>query len=407
LVSIIKADNWAVLVAGSNGYWNYRHQSDVCHAYHTLSKNGIPDDHIIVMMYDDIANASENPKKGSMINEPNGPNVYPGTPKDYTGSDVTPQNFLKILKGEYMGKDKKTLQTGPNDNVFIYFTDHGGPGIIAFPNYQLLHVKDLIDTLKYMFDNHKYKQLVFYMEACESGSMFNNVLPNTWKIYAETASNPSKSSYACYYDSTYQTYLADCYSINFLNHTDTHDISTTTLDQQFEDVHKQTTESPVCLYGDKSMGSEVIGKFQGTINALRKKSSVAPVTMGPWDRVSSRDAKLIYLQRKVADTNDMNTRNIYIKQLEKYQADMNKAEVQWSAFKGLLNLNEPNDSDDCYPKASINTVCMKEVAEMSNSIVGRFAEHSIKYSKYLNQACAQGRSIHEIENALRKISKVF
>lgn len=26
-------DHWAVIVAGSNGFWNYRHQADVCHAY--------------------------------------------------------------------------------------------------------------------------------------------------------------------------------------------------------------------------------------------------------------------------------------------------------------------------------------------------------------------------------------
>ena len=38
LVSLTKAANWAVLVAGSNGYYNYRHQSDVCHAYQILHK---------------------------------------------------------------------------------------------------------------------------------------------------------------------------------------------------------------------------------------------------------------------------------------------------------------------------------------------------------------------------------
>ena len=26
------ADNWAVLIAGSNAYYNYRHQADVAHA---------------------------------------------------------------------------------------------------------------------------------------------------------------------------------------------------------------------------------------------------------------------------------------------------------------------------------------------------------------------------------------
>lgn len=51
------AANWAVLVAGSNGWYNYRHQADVCHAYQILHKNGIPDSNIIVMMYDDIANS--------------------------------------------------------------------------------------------------------------------------------------------------------------------------------------------------------------------------------------------------------------------------------------------------------------------------------------------------------------
>ena len=25
---------WVLLVAGSRGYYNYRHQADICHAYH-------------------------------------------------------------------------------------------------------------------------------------------------------------------------------------------------------------------------------------------------------------------------------------------------------------------------------------------------------------------------------------
>ncbi|GMH22761.1 hypothetical protein Nepgr_024604 [Nepenthes gracilis] len=31
---------WAVLVAGSSGYGNYRHQADVCHAYQILKRGG-------------------------------------------------------------------------------------------------------------------------------------------------------------------------------------------------------------------------------------------------------------------------------------------------------------------------------------------------------------------------------
>jgi legumain len=104
-ISSTFAANYAVLVAGSNGYYNYRHQADVCHAYQILHKNGIPDSNIVVMMYDDIAQNTQyveyidklehfiyfyfifrNPTKGVIVNHPAGNDVYQGVPKDYTGT---------------------------------------------------------------------------------------------------------------------------------------------------------------------------------------------------------------------------------------------------------------------------------------------------------------------------------
>ena len=54
----------AVLVAGSAGYYNYRHQADIAHAYHILVNNGMDPENIITMMYDDIANNLLNPYPG-------------------------------------------------------------------------------------------------------------------------------------------------------------------------------------------------------------------------------------------------------------------------------------------------------------------------------------------------------
>lgn len=72
---------WALLVAGSSGYENYRHQADICHAYQILKKGGLKDENIIVFMYDDIAYNVQNPRPGVLINHPNGPDVYYGVPK--------------------------------------------------------------------------------------------------------------------------------------------------------------------------------------------------------------------------------------------------------------------------------------------------------------------------------------
>lgn len=70
-----------LLIAGSNTYDNYRHQADVCHSFQVLKNHGIPESQIVVMMYDDIANADENPYPGTIINKPGGKDVYHGVPK--------------------------------------------------------------------------------------------------------------------------------------------------------------------------------------------------------------------------------------------------------------------------------------------------------------------------------------
>jgi len=73
-----KENHWAVIVAGSDGYWNYRHQADTCHAFHVLKNNGIPESQIIHFAKDDIAFNSRNPFPGMLFNKPNGKNVYEG-----------------------------------------------------------------------------------------------------------------------------------------------------------------------------------------------------------------------------------------------------------------------------------------------------------------------------------------
>lgn len=94
------ADNWAVLVAGSSGYFNYRHQADLCHAYKVLIQHGLHPEHVVTMLFDDVAHAEDNPFPGELFNRPDGEDVYKGCGKDYVGEDVTPENFIAVLTGD-------------------------------------------------------------------------------------------------------------------------------------------------------------------------------------------------------------------------------------------------------------------------------------------------------------------
>ncbi|GFW80436.1 legumain [Trichonephila clavipes] len=79
-------------------------KADICHSYQILKNHGFTDERIILLITDDIANNGENLTPVVVINHPNGNNFYKGVSKDYTDEDVTPKNFMAVLKG-----DEKTL----------------------------------------------------------------------------------------------------------------------------------------------------------------------------------------------------------------------------------------------------------------------------------------------------------
>jgi legumain len=43
------------------------------------------------------------------------------------------QNFLAAIQGdeELAAAGKKVVKSGPKDHVFIFFADHGGPGMLS------------------------------------------------------------------------------------------------------------------------------------------------------------------------------------------------------------------------------------------------------------------------------------
>lgn len=210
-----------------------------------------------------------------MFNKPNGEDVYGGCNIDYKGSSVTPENFLNILKGNaagVSGGNGKVLKSNANSKVFINFADHGAVGLIAFPS-SYLYANDLNDAINYMHTNSMYNELVFYLEACESGSMFENILADDINVYAITAANADESSWGtyCYPDDEVNgqhinSCLGDLFSVNWMEDADAKDASTETLDVQYNTVMTETTLSHVMRYGDLDFKDEVVGDFYGDLD---------------------------------------------------------------------------------------------------------------------------------------------
>jgi len=403
---------WAVLVAGSNTWDNYRHQADVYHAYQILHKHGIPDERIIVMHYDDIASDPENPLPGKVINQPNGNDVYHGVPKDYTGDTVTPDTFLKVIQGipTNVGSGK-VLQSGPNDHVFINFVDHGGPGIIAFPNDDVVTVKQLNDAILAMHSKQMYNKLVFYVEACESGSMFEGVLPANINVFATTAANSQESSWGCYCDVPgWTTCLGDTYSVNWMQDSDKEDIETETLQTQYTIVKQETNESHVMEYGDQTISQLTVGQFQGRqgrrplIGLPRMQFPKVP--SGKNSRVPTHDIPIHNLKRKLQRTNS-------IIEKQKLQNELNITLAKRSLVEAIVTRIAQVASLDFVQTRRVLTQRVNRIGDLNchHNVVKAFSrncfnlaknQYALKHMFVINNLCEekidQGRILHAIQS---------
>lgn len=400
--------HWVVIVAGSNGWYNYRHQADACHAYQIVHRNGIPDEQIVVMMYDDIANSEDNPTPGIVINRPNGSDVYEGVLKDYTGEDVTPQNFLAVLRGDeeaVKGKGSgKVLKSGPRDHVFVYFTDHGATGLLAFPNDDL-HVKDLNHTIHYMYKHKMYQKMVFYIEACESGSMMSH-LPTDINVYATTAANPDESSYACYYDEKRSTYLGDWYSVNWMEDSDVEDLTKETLHKQYQLVKSHTNTSHVMQYGNKSISTMKLMQFQG----MKHKAS-SPISLPPvqhLDLTPSPEVPLMIMKRKLMYTNDLQESRRLVEEIHKHLETRYTIEKSVQKIVSLLARSDDEagsllsqrallTAHDCYQAAvsHFRSFCFNWHSSMY--------EYALRHLYVLVNLCEKPYPIERIKSAMDKV----
>eukprot|EP00818_Percolomonas_sp_WS_P010683 CAMPEP_0117436788 /NCGR_PEP_ID=MMETSP0759-20121206/1187_1 /TAXON_ID=63605 /ORGANISM="Percolomonas cosmopolitus, Strain WS" /LENGTH=360 /DNA_ID=CAMNT_0005228397 /DNA_START=583 /DNA_END=1665 /DNA_ORIENTATION=+ len=354
------------------------------------------------MHYDDIANSPQNPIQGKVFNTIGGDDVYHDVPKDYVGKDVTAANFMKILSGQDMTGvgSGKTIKSDSNSNIFVYFADHGSVGLIAMPVGGYLYAKDMYHTISTMHENNKYKELVWYIEACESGSMADRMGYEKLNAYVTTASNPHVSSYACDYDSRVKTYLNDCWSRNFLVDTETSDLNSKTFLQQFEILKQKTTESPACAYGDLTIQSEVLANFMTWKQAARAPQNSPSVSVSD-SRVSSRNVMEDMLMRRVEESaNSLSAKA----ELKKFYEDAAKADIIYGAFAHALDVNtKPSNADDkCHTASALNHDCIKAATIAHNEVCGEYTEYSFKYSSYIAKAC----STHDANAITQEFNKI-
>ncbi|KAG5182842.1 vacuolar processing enzyme [Tribonema minus] len=411
---VTAGETWAVVVAGSRYFYNYRHQADVCRAYHILRRNGVADDRVILMSYDDAATAPDNPVPGTLFNEPS-PDGRPGWDVrhncdiDYSGRDVTAEHFLAVLRGNATAAGGgPVLRSTAEDRVFVYFADHGAPGLIAMPVGEPVYADDFNSALKFMAEQRMFAEMALYVEACESGSMFEGLLPEHDKIWAITAANPDESSWGTYCDAEdtvngvdIGTCLGDLFSINWMEDSDLPaEFHTETLDMQFSTVKTETTLSHVMFYGDRSLNARPITEFQGvpefpSLQGRLGAKGGAERRNRPGVAVDSRDVKLHTLrrlQRRSEAAGDVSGAAAYAaaaraEETHRAAADRAFAAIAGAALAAVAAAPLP-------PLAEL--ACHKRAHRGVTAACGPYSDYSLKHARVVAVLCESGYSADAI-----------
>ena len=94
--------------------------------------------------------------------------------------------FLAVLRGDSAAVrgvgTGKVVASGPRDEVFLYFVDHGGLGLASFPS-SYLDAPTLARTLQDMHRHSRYSKLLLYMDTCQVFIRFQIFLGGLKQIF--------------------------------------------------------------------------------------------------------------------------------------------------------------------------------------------------------------------------------
>ena len=217
---------YAVLVQGSNGWNNYRHQADVLNVYQMLKKNGFDDDHIILVIDKALASDSKNPEPGIIRAEDGGQDLKAGSSLDYDNADLSPADISNILLGVKTNKTPVVLPKDAGQNVLLFWSGHGhnraanGADELAWRNEEAGQgmTADLLgQTISQMQQQGIYRKMLVLTEPCFSETVITPLvgIPG---VLAMSSAGRYEQSFADNWNSTLGVWRCDRFSRNLVVH---------------------------------------------------------------------------------------------------------------------------------------------------------------------------------------------
>ena len=217
---------YAVLVQGSNGWNNYRHQADVLSVYQMLKTKGFDDDHIILIIDKALASDAMNPEPGIIRAEDGGNDLLAGCSMDYDNADISPSDISNILLGVKTDKTPVVLPKDAGQNVLLFWSGHGhnhannGANELVWRNADVGRgmTADLLrQTISLMHQQGQYRKMFVLTEPCFSEAVITPLvgIPG---VLAMSSAGTFEQSFADNWSTELGVWRCDRFSRNLVTH---------------------------------------------------------------------------------------------------------------------------------------------------------------------------------------------
>ena len=242
-------DRYAVVLATSTGWTNYRHQADALEMYRMLRNAGYDDEHIVLITEDDLADNPQNPHPGVVHVTPDGENLHANIVNDYRISQLTPEDLGHILSGTVTERTPEVVHGSKNTNVLLFWSGHGAYNKkINWGNTGYVMADEIHAMLSAAQPN--FRKLLFVMETCYSGSVGED-MPEIPGLLMLTACAPGEKSHADVIEGS--IYLSNAFTRVFREEVEKN--TDITLYDLYTALARHTTASHAMMYNYASYGS--------------------------------------------------------------------------------------------------------------------------------------------------------
>lgn len=246
-------NNWAVVIATSDTWMNYRHQADALAMYQLLKRHGYDDDHIVLVMEDNIAYNENNLHPGEVRVRVGGENLYHDVKTDYHLSDITISDLKQIMLGEKSERLPYVISPTANDNVIVFWCGHGNNDQeLAWGSNNKVAADDVRDILQEMSEAGKFRKLMFSIDACYSG-MIGEACDGIPGVLCVCAANAKESSIADEKDSEMGIYLSNGFTRAFQEQID--EDPNISLRDLYYVLARRTVGSHATIYNAENYGN--------------------------------------------------------------------------------------------------------------------------------------------------------